>query len=40
VLAPVQIEVLVALSVTVGEGLTVIVRVAVPVQEPEVPVTV
>ena len=38
--APAQIVVLVAVAVTVGEGLTVIVTCAVPVQPAVVPVTV
>lgn len=40
VLLPEQIVALEAETVTVGEGFTVIKRVAVPEQPPEVPVTV
>jgi hypothetical protein len=40
VLFPAQIEAFVAVTPTVGEGLTVIVRVAVAVHAPVVPVTV
>jgi hypothetical protein len=40
VLFPLQIVLPVVVVVTVGEGLTVIVRVAVPVQPDDVPVTV
>lgn len=40
VLPPVQIDAFVGVMETIGEGLTVMVLVAVPVHAPDVPVTV